>query len=188
MNKFRIFIYPATALICLAILALSACATMKRDRLPPLSTVPHVDLERFMGDWYVQGIIPWFVEKNNVGTMDIYTLRPDGRIDITYAFHKKSLDARRQTMRAVGTVFNKETNAEWRVQFIWPFQAPFLVIYLDEEYETTAIGHPGRDLLWIMSRQPQLDADSYEKILRSVEEQGYDISRVERVPQPSPAS
>ena len=68
-----------TALL-LATLALAACSTT--PKLPPLRTVDHLDLQRFMGDWYVIGTIPWFVEKNNVGTMDIYKLRPDGKIDL----------------------------------------------------------------------------------------------------------
>jgi apolipoprotein D and lipocalin family protein len=187
MKKFNLRRCATTALLLPFLLSISACSTMKTNQLPPLATVPHVDLDRFMGDWYVQGIIPWFVERNNVGTMDIYKMRPDGRIDITYVFHKKTLDAPQQTMHAVGTVFNKETNAEWRVQFIWPFKAPFLVIYLDDEYQTTAIGHPGRDLLWIMSRTSVLEEATYQKILQSVAAQGYDISRVERVPQRQPA-
>ena len=33
--------------------AFFACAPTR-----PLATVPHVDLGRFMGDWYVQGHIP----------------------------------------------------------------------------------------------------------------------------------
>ncbi|MFZ9965332.1 MAG: lipocalin family protein, partial [Terrimicrobiaceae bacterium] len=120
-----------TALV-LATLALAACSTA--PKLPPLRTVDHVDLGRFMGDWYVIGTIPWIVEKNNVGTMDIYKLRPDGKIDITYAFHKKSLDAPRREMKAVARVVNTRTNAEWRVQFLWPFEAPFLVIDLSPDY------------------------------------------------------
>ncbi|MFZ9921122.1 MAG: lipocalin family protein, partial [Terrimicrobiaceae bacterium] len=126
-----------TALV-LATLALAACSTA--PKLPPLRTVDHVDLGRFMGDWYVIGTIPWIVEKNNVGTMDIYKLRPDGKIDITYAFHKKSLDAPRREMKAVARVVNTRTNAEWRVQFLWPFEAPFLVIDLSPDYRFTTIG------------------------------------------------
>lgn len=169
--------------------SLTACATSTKTaetsgkKIPPLATVPYVDMERFMGDWYVQGIIPWVVERGNVGTMDIYHLRPDGRIDVTYAFHKGSLDAPRREMRAVARVFNKETNAEWRVRFIWPFEAAFLVIDLDDAYQTTAIGHPSRNLLWIMSRQPVLDDATYQAILDRVAAQHYDVSRVERVPQ-----
>jgi len=150
---------------------------------PPLRTVSHVDLPRFMGDWYVIGMIPWIVEKDNVGTMDVYTPRPDGRIDVRYVFHKKSLDAPRQEMRAVATVIDKKTNAEWAVQFLWPFKAPYLVIDLSPDYRHTVIGHPSRNLVWIMSRQRSMSEVDYNAILQRLSEQGYDISRIVRVPQ-----
>jgi hypothetical protein len=85
-------------LLAIAAIALAGCSSMPKQT--PLRTVDHVNLSQFMGDWYVIGTIPWFVEKNNVGTMDIYKLRADGKIDISYAFHKKSLEAPRQEMKA----------------------------------------------------------------------------------------
>ena len=168
--------------LLLATLALAACSTA--PKLPPLRTVDHVDLPRFMGDWYVIGTIPWFVEKNNVGTMDIYKLRADGKIDVTYAFHKKSLDAPRQEMKALARVVDTRTNAEWRVQFLWPFEAPFLVIDLSPDYRFTTIGYPNRDLIWIMSRTPQMTEKDYGLALEVAKSQGYDISRIVKVPQP----
>ena len=167
--------------LLLATLALAACSTA--PKLPPLRTVDHVDLPRFMGDWYVIGTIPWFVEKNNVGTMDIYKLRPDGKIDVTYAFHKKSLDAPRQEMKALARVVDTRTNAEWRVQFLWPFEAPFLVIDLSPDYRFTTIGYPNRDLIWIMSRTPEMTEKDYARALEVAKSQGYDISRIVKVPQ-----
>jgi len=163
-------------------LLLAACATT--PRLPPPSTVAHVDLERFMGDWYVIGTIPWFVEKNNVGTMDIYSLRPDGKIDIRYVFHKKSLDAPRSEMKAIATVVDKTSNAHWAVQFLWPFKAPFLVIDLAPDYSRTTIGYPDHSLIWIMSRTPQLSEEEYSQALATAANKGYDTSRIVRVPQP----
>jgi apolipoprotein D and lipocalin family protein len=70
---------------------LAACA-----HRPPLRTAEHVDLPRFMGDWYVISLLPWFAERGNVNTMDIYALRDDGRIDITYAFRKGELTTPRK--------------------------------------------------------------------------------------------
>lgn len=148
-----------------------------------MKTVPYVDLPKFMGDWYVIGTIPWIVEKNNVGTMDIYKPRADGRIDVIYAFHKKSLDAPREEWRAIGEVVNRKTNAEWTVQFIWPFKAPYLIIDLADDYRYTVIGHPSRNLVWIMAREPRMSEKDYQAILARLTAQGYDTSRIVKVPQ-----
>lgn len=169
-----------------AVFLLAGCSVTPA-KMPPLKTATHVDLPRFMGAWYVIGTIPWFVERNNVGTMDIYTMRPDGKIDITYVFHRKELTAKREEMHAVGTVIDRKSNATWGVQFLWPFQAPYLVIDLAPDYGTTIIGHPSRDLIWIMARMPTLPEASYQSLLKKASLQGYDVKRIVKVPQaPAP--
>lgn len=160
---------------------LGGCVTA--SKLPPLRTVDYVDLPRFMGDWYVIGVIPWVVEKDNVGTMDIYSQRPDGKIEIRYVFHKKSLDAPQQEWKAVARVVDGKTNADWRVQFIWPFSAPYLVIDLAGDYRYTVIGHPSRKLVWIMARQPSMEQTDYQQILERLRGQGYNTDRIVKVPQ-----
>ena len=160
---------------------MAACSTTPKR--PPLQTVKSVDLPRFMGEWYVIGTIPWVVEKDNVGTMDIYELRKDGKIGIRYVFHKKSLEAPRQEWKAVGRVVNTKSHAEWAVQFIWPFEAPFLVVGLKENYRQCVIGHPSRDLVWIMSRTPTMSDKDYSNTIRELAQQGYDPKRIIRVPQ-----
>ena len=51
---------------------------------PPLQPVAHVDLPRYMGDWYVIANIPYFAEKGCVDSIESYAARPDGDIDKTY--------------------------------------------------------------------------------------------------------
>ena len=173
------------AAILLGVL-LSSCSTVPKQ--PPLRTVEKVDLSRFMGGWYVLGTIPWIVEKNNVGTMDIYEPRADGKIDVRYVFHKKTLDAPRQEWKALGKIVNRETNAAWAIQFVWPFWAPYLIIDLSPDYRTTVIGHPSRDLVWIMGRDPVIADSTYQAILKRLADQGYDTTRIVRVPQRSSPS
>ena len=165
-----------------AVLLGTGCSTIPAKH-PPLKTVSHVDLPRFMGPWYVIGTIPWVVEKNNVGTMDVYKARPDGKIDITYVFHRKELSAKREEMHAVGTVLDRKSNATWGVQFLWPFQAPYLVIDLAPDYSTTVIGYPSRDLIWIMARTPTLPEGTYQALVKKAAAQGYDPARIVKVPQ-----
>jgi apolipoprotein D and lipocalin family protein len=88
-------------------------------------------------------------------------------------------------MKATATIVNTKTNAEWAVQFLWPFKAPFLIIDLSPDYSHTTIGYPDRSLIWIMSRKPVMCEQDYANSLESARKQGYDTSRIARVPQKS---
>ncbi|WP_395747975.1 lipocalin family protein [Prosthecobacter sp.] len=171
------FVTPT--LLLLALTGLSSCAMKK----PPLRTVPFVDLKRYMGDWYVISHLPNSLEKGKVGTIDRYQLRPDGRIDNAFLFHKGSLDAPLQQWKALAWVYNMQTNAEWRVQFIWPLRSPYLVIDLDKNYHWSVVGHPKRKLGWVLSKSPTMDEHTYQGILDRLFKQGYDVSKFEKVAQ-----
>ncbi len=151
--------------------------------LPPVKTVAKVELERFMGDWFVFAHIPYALEKGKVGTLDRYALRPDGKIDNIFLFRKGSLDAPLQAWNGVAWVHNRETNAEWRVQFVWPLRVPYLIIDLDPNYQWSVIGYPNRKLAWVLSRQTTLDEKTYAGILDRLAKQGYDTSLLRKVPQ-----
>lgn len=167
----------ATAFVAL----LSSCATLPSR--PPLKTVAAVDLPRFMGDWHVFSHIPYSLERGKVGTLDRYALRPDGRIQNTFLFRRGSLDAPLKEWKGVAWVHDKKSNAVWRVQFVWPFRVPFLVIDLDPDYQWAVIGYPSRKLGWVLSRQTTLDDATYGSILKRMVQQGYDASLLVKVPQ-----
>lgn len=167
--------------ILLPVLAVVSCS--HTTSMKPLRTVPHLDLPRFMGDWYVIAHIPYSLENGKVGTLDRYKLRPDGRIDNSYLFRRGSLDAPLEEWKGIAWVKNKETNAEWRVQFLWPFRVPFLVADLDKDYQWAAIGYPNRKLGWVLSRKPAMDDSTYQAILQRLAAQGYDTAKFVKVPQ-----
>jgi len=171
--------YLATGLLCLSLLT-SCSTTMKQ---PPLKTVDHVDLTRYVGDWYVFAHIPYSLEKGKVGTLDHYALRPDGRFDNIFKFRRGTLDAPLEQWNGVAWVHNKETNAEWRVQFVWPLRVPYLIIDLAKDYQWSVIGYPSRKLAWVLSRNPVLDEATYAGILQRLKAQGYDETLLEKVPQ-----
>lgn len=161
----------------LASLAVSACGSM-----PPLEAVERVDLERFMGDWYVIANIPTFLEKGAHNAVESYELDSDGTIATTFTFRDGAFDGPVKTYTPRGFI-TSESNAVWGMQFIWPIKADYRVVYLDETYSTTVIGRNRRDFVWIMAREPQIPATRYEEIFTMLGDVGYDVSAIQRVPQ-----
>ena len=51
---------------------------------------------------------------------------------------------------------------------------------LGADYDYAAVGHPGRDYLWILSRAPTMPGATYGGILARLQAQGYDTSRLRR--------
>jgi apolipoprotein D and lipocalin family protein len=169
-----------TAIVMSLLTLLTGCATVK-----PPPTVPKVDLNRFMGDWYVVGGILTSFEKDAYHAIETYTLDEKGNIPTTYTFRKGAFDGPKKTFTNKAFVHNKETFSEWRIQFLWPFKFPYLIIYLDPDYQSTAVATDDKKYLWIMSRTPQMNPVHYEEIMKLVTAQGFDTNKIIRVPQPA---
>ncbi|MGD8520668.1 MAG: lipocalin family protein [Desulfobacterales bacterium] len=157
-------------------------ATMGCQTLGPIHTVPYVDLNRFMGDWYVIANIPTFIEKDAHNAVESYRLAEDGTIDTTFRFNKGGFDGPLKTYNPRGYIQDEASNAVWGMQFIWPFKAEYRIIFLSKDYTTTVIGRSKRDYVWIMARAPAISDAQYAAILNFLQEQGYDISKVQKVP------
>lgn len=164
-------------LVVVMALLITACASRE-----PMETVDHVDLERYMGEWYVIASIPTFLERNAHNAVETYSLNDDGTIDTVFTFREGSFDGDEKRYNPKGFV-RSEDNAEWGMQFIWPIKAEFLIIYLDDDYQQTVIGRSRRDYVWIMAREPEIPEADYERILAFLDERGYDVDEVRKVPQ-----
>jgi apolipoprotein D and lipocalin family protein len=161
------------------VMLLSGCGAT----LPPLKTVDHVDIPRFMGDWYVIAVIPTFIEKGAHNAVESYRLDPDGTIATTFTFRKGAFDGPLKTYKPRGFIVDSTTNATWGMQFIWPIKAEYLITHLNEDYTQTVIGRNKRDYVWIMARTPQIPEADYLQLVKELEDQGYDISRLRKTPQ-----
>lgn len=164
-----------------AVLGLAGCAGSPERE--PIVTVEHVDLQRFMGDWYVIANIPTFLEKGAHNAVETYELDDDGTIATTFTFRDGAFDGKQKEYNPRGFIRDTESNALWGMRFIWPIKADYRIVYLDEEYSQTIIGRQKRDFVWIMAREPEISEADYAMLLGVVESLGYDTSKVERVPQ-----
>ena len=147
-----------------------------------MKTVEFVDLEKFMGKWFVIALVPNMIEKGATNSSDTYALNNDGTIDITYDAIK---DGKERQIKQKGTVIDKSSNAEWTIQMRKPFvpfmKFPFKIVYVDENYEYMAVGYPKNTMGWIMGRSSQISSEDYDKIMSSLIDLGYTKEQFEFV-------
>lgn len=167
-----------TPILALAFTALVGCSAMK-----PIDTVDYVDLKRFMGDWYVVANIPTSLEKDAYNAVESYRLADNGTVDTTFTFRKGGFDGDEKRYHPTGYIKDKSSNSVWGMQFMWPIKADYRVMYLNEGYTQTVIGRNKRDHVWVMARTPSIPDEDYDRIVRIIKGQGYDISQLQKVPQ-----
>lgn len=166
-------------LVILAASVLGGCAA----KGPEMKTVEHVDIERFMGPWYVIANIPTFLEKGAHNAVETYSLNDDGTIATNFTYRKGGFDGKVKEYNPKGFVLDDESNAYWGMRFVWPIKADYRIVYLNDDYTQTVIGRQNRDYVWIMARTPMISDDDYDQLVLFVESLGYDTSKLLRVPQ-----
>lgn len=165
-------------LVVLAMLTLTGCSSYA-----PMKTVDHVDIDRFMGEWYVIANIPTFIEEGAHNAVEIYARNDDGSIQTTFTFREGGFDGEIKAYHPTGYITDTSSNALWGMQFIWPIKADYRIVYLDEDYSKTIIARQARDYVWLMAREPVISEADYEALIDFIGELGYDINKVQRVPQ-----
>ena len=173
--------FPILTTIVFSVVPLIAAAA---DKTPPLQTVSHVDLNRYMGKWYDIASFPQRFQKGCVASIATYTLRKDGDVDVLNQCRDKTLDGRLRSAKGKAWVVDRQSNAKLKVRFFWPFSGDYWIIDLDSNYQYAVVGHPKRNYLWILCRSPQMDSAVYDGILERLKRQHYDISRLNKTLQP----
>lgn len=149
-----------------------------------LPTVPRLLIEKYLGKWYEVARFDHSFQRNCYATTAEYTLREDGDIRVLNTCRKGSPQGELDTAVGRAWVVNEDTNAQLKVQFFlsfWKipwFAGDYYVIALDENYQYAMVGAPNRKYLWILSRTPNIEADSLEVLLGTAKDLGFDISKL----------
>ena len=165
----------------LALSAGCATSTTERLRLPPLRTVAHVDLSRYVGTWYEIANFPQSFQRGCTATTATYTLRTDGDIDVLNRCRKGSVDGEENSGLGRARVVDRATNAKLEVSFFQPFWGDYWIIDRSDDYSYAVVGHPGRDYLWILAHTPTMAEATYQSLVTRLQAQGYETSPLVRM-------
>ena len=175
----------ATRLLGLLLLcgALSGC--------PMLETVPNVDLGRYQGLWYQVAGFPFPPTDNLVGITADYILLDDGTVRVENRGFVGSFDGNEDVIEGIARVVDETTNSKLSVSFpsvfggLFPGQ--YWIIELDEEnYNYAVVSDSLRFTLFILSRTPTLDQETFDMLIDNLDARGFDTSRIVSIPQQAP--
>jgi apolipoprotein D and lipocalin family protein len=172
---------------------IAALLTMLSASLANAETAPlpvpqqGVNLQRYTGDWYVQGYIPLriplFSDAEARNYTEHYELLTPDTIRMTSEFDDgANANGERRSFSFKGNVIDTTLNATWKIWFLWPVGAKYSIIYLDESYATTIVASANRRLAWIMSREQQISDTKYMELISFLGNAGFDPEKFRRVP------
>ncbi len=178
-NRLSLFVASAAIAVLLA-----ACGTMgSRSDMKGLKSPDTISDAEFAGTWHVIANIPYALERNKVDARVEYNRRPDGRYQDLYIARKGGFDAPEKTIESVTWSLNPPANTQWRTRFLGPLKFDWALLQHDADKGVIVAGGADRKLAWVFARTRAIDDATYSAALDVLATNGFDRTRVLRVPQ-----
>lgn len=170
------------AVILCALLVVAGCARSQPADAP--QTAGEVDLERYQGSWYELARLPMFFQRDCLRSEAQYRLQEDGSMAVTNRCETYDGERKQAEGRAVPQQEGR-TDRLWVRFDNWFSQllpgvakGHYWVLYVDDDYRHALVGSPDRENLWLLSRTPEVDAATRERMLEEARQRGYPLDEL----------
>lgn len=165
-----------TVLLSLALM--SFCAIASAQKTVDNSTIATFDLDRYLGKWYEIARYDHTFERDLVGCTAEYSMREDGKIKVLNCGHLNTLDG--PYRESIGKAKAKKNGkpGQLQVSFFGPFYGDYNIMELAPDYSYSVIGSSSPRYLWILSRTAHISPEVQNKILKNLQQRGYDTSKL----------
>ncbi len=162
------------------------------NRPATLEVVPSVDLSRYAGKWYEVARLPNRFQNKCAGEVTAsYSQLEGGQLKVVNECRRQNGQITRAEGRA-RLADKSGPNSKLEVSFApaWLEWLPavwgdYWIIDLAPDYSYSVVGTPNRKYLWVLSRAPQMEEATYQRIVEGAAARGFDVSRLIRTRQAS---
>lgn len=168
MNKFSLIILFIFQLV------IHSC-TMSQN---PPSVTDAIDINRYMGKWYEIASYPMSFQKDCYCVTADYSLTDKGYVKVFNSCKKGSINGKFKSITGKAFPVAETNNVKLKVQFFWPFKADYWVLDKADDYSWAVVSGPNRKYLWILSRTPEMNNETYQGITDRLVKNGFDISKL----------
>ncbi len=166
----------------LAALALLAACTAPPDGIEPVGSF---DAARYAGTWHEIMRLDHSFERRLTDVTATYTENPDGTLGVV----NRGFDPEACAWREISgeAEFREGPDvASLEVSFFPLIEGGYHVFALDPDYRWAVVAGPSRDYLWILARDPELDAATLTRLTALARAEGFPTDRLIRVARRAP--
>lgn len=138
-----------------------------------IEVVDDFELHRYLGTWYEIARLDHRFERGLSSVSANYSMREDGGVKVL----NRGFDAASGDWEeAIGKAFfvGDSDIGQLKVSFFGPFYGGYNIIELDKSgYEYSLVVGPSKKYLWILARDPALDADVIKRLVEKAQALGF---------------
>lgn len=147
----------------------------------PVTTVPHFDLNAYLGRWFEVARLPLKWEEESATNITAhYSMTPKGTVRVDNRLRARDGSPSRAIAEATPV---EGKSGRLKVNFLpkylrWiPFTSgDYWVLKLDADYRLALVGTPDRKNLWVLARSPHPSEAIIDDYLAEARRQGFDLS------------
>ncbi|AKJ30614.1 lipocalin family protein [Caldimonas brevitalea] len=184
---------PLVASLAAPLLGRKGSAFLARLGLPfsshdpvELTTAVEFDLTRYAGTWYEIACLPSRVEEQCASDVRAeFEPQEDGSVTLTTLCLRGDGSERREqgSVRHTDEAHPSRLEVSFGPSWLrwWPGSwADYWVMHVESDYSAALVGTPERDGLWLLSRAPTLDEETYDEFVAIARREGFDVQRLVR--------
>ncbi len=161
--------FPGAILLCL--LFLGGCTGIPDNA----SAVQGFELDRYLGTWYEIARLDHRFERGLSEIQAEYSLRDDGGVQVINRGYDREAGEWRSAEGKAYFIGEPDVG-RLKVSFFGPFYGAYNIIELDREnYRYSLVVGPDTSYLWILSREPTLDAATLERLVAKAGKLGFAV-------------
>ena len=147
------------------------------------------ELKRYLGRWYEIARLDHAFERGLTRVTADYSLLEDGRVRVVNRGYNP-MEERWETAEGVARFVGPPDVGRLKVSFFGPFYGGYNIIALDKAaYGHALVCGPNRSYLWILAREPDLEASVTMNLIRQARTLGFAVDElimVDHHPENSP--
>lgn len=142
------------------------------DAKPELQTVSFVDVSKYLGRWYQIARNPLPFEPLNCAcAQQTLNLNDQNEVEVYNSCNVGDPEGPLQGIRGKAFSQDSKSNSKFTVDFNLPVLGQYWIIALADDYSWAVVSDPDRRSLYILSKTPDLNLQSYTQALAEASQQ-----------------